>query len=160
MAPQPIPMQHQHIYPGHQFMMPGGQISVAQVVPSQQPRLQAPTMPKRGQYNTVVSFVLVAKDTIPNTVNSENAFLVQLLVISSKVTANDLVAPTACLEAINWLRWLPTMPIFSVYLEVFKQQYTSCMKVGTGENLSLNREYHKNLFGPLFYTGWNCPLSI
>ena len=58
----------------------------------------------------------------------------QLLVISSKVTANDLIAPTACLEAINWLRWLPPVPLFSVYLEVFKQQYTSCMKVGTGGN--------------------------
>ena len=50
----------------------------------------------------------------------------QLLVISSRVTANDL--------------------------------YTSCMKVGTGGNLGLSREYHKKLFGPLFYTWWNCPL--
>ena len=32
------------------------------------------------------------------------------------------------------------------------------MKVGTGGNLGLSREYHKNLFGPLFYTWWNCPL--
>ena len=55
-------------------------------------------------------------------------------VISSYLTAND------CLEAINWLRW--PVPVFSVYSEVFKQQYTSCMKVGTGGNLGLSREYH------------------
>ena len=33
------------------------------------------------------------------------------------------------------------------------------MKVGTGGNFGLSREYHKQLFGPLFYTWWNCPLS-
>ena len=33
------------------------------------------------------------------------------------------------------------------------------MKVGTGGNLGLSREYHKKLFGPLFYTLWNCPLN-
>ena len=32
---------------------------------------------------------------------------------------------------------------------MLKQQYTSCMKVGTGGNLDLSREYHKKLFGPL-----------
>ena len=78
----------------------------------------------------------------------------------SKVTANDLVAPTACLEAINWPRWPPPLLLLSVYLEVFEQQYTSCMKVGTGGNLGLSREYHKKLFGPLFYTWWNCPLML
>ena len=62
----------------------------------------------------------------------------QLLVISSKVTANDLVAPTARLEAINWLRWPPPVLLFCVYLEVVKLQYTSCMKVGTGGNLGLS----------------------
>ena len=31
------------------------------------------------------------------------------------------------------------------------------MKVGTGGNLGLSREYHKTLFGPLFYPWWNCP---
>ena len=40
-----------------------------------------------------------------------------------------------------------------------KQQYTSCMNVGTGGNLGVSREYHNKLFGPLFYTCWNCPLS-
>ena len=83
----------------------------------------------------------------------------QLLVISSKVTANDLVAPTACLEAINWLRWAPPVLLFCVYWEVVKLQYTSRMKVGTGGTLGLSREYHKQLFGPLFYTWWNCPLN-
>ena len=34
------------------------------------------------------------------------------------------------------------------------------MKVGTGGNLGLSREYHKKLFGPLFYTWWNCPLML
>ena len=34
------------------------------------------------------------------------------------------------------------------------------MKVGTGGNLGLSREYHKQLFGPLFYTWWNCPLTF
>ena len=56
----------------------------------------------------------------------------QLLVISSKVAA----------------------------MEVLKQQYTSCMKVGTGRNLDLSREYHKKLFGPLFHSWWNCPLRV
>ena len=45
-------------------------------------------------------------------------------------------------------------------MEVLKQQYTSCMKVGTGTNLDLSREYHKKLFGPLFHSWWNCPLKI
>ena len=67
-------------------------------------------------------------------------------------------APTACLEAINRLKWPPPVPLLCVYKKVFKQQYTSCVKVGTGGNLSLSREYHKKLFGPLFYTWWNCPL--
>ena len=43
-------------------------------------------------------------------------------------------------------------------MEVLKQNYTSCMKVGTGRNLDLSREYHKKLFGPLFHSWWNCPL--
>ena len=30
--------------------------------------------------------------------------------------------------------------------EELKQQYTSCMKVGTGGNLDLSREYHKKLY--------------
>ena len=34
------------------------------------------------------------------------------------------------------------------------------MKVGTGGNLGLSREYHMKLFGPLFYPWWNCPLII
>ena len=34
------------------------------------------------------------------------------------------------------------------------------MKVGTGGNLDLSREYHMKLFGPLFYTWWNCPLNF
>ena len=33
------------------------------------------------------------------------------------------------------------------------------MKGGTGENLDLSRDYNKKLFGPLFYSWWNCPLS-
>ena len=74
--------------------------------------------------------------------------------------SSPVVAPTACLEAINWLRWPPPVHLFSVYKNVFKQQYTSCMKVGTDGKLGLGREYHKKLFGPLFYTWWNCPLSI
>ena len=41
--------------------------------------------------------------------------------------------------------------------KLLKQQYTSCMKVGTGGNLNLGREYHKKLFEPLFYSWWNCP---
>ena len=82
----------------------------------------------------------------------------QLIVIISKVTTNDLVAPTACLEAIHKLKWPPLGPLFCVYYEVFKQQYTSFMKVGTGKNWVLIREYDKKLFGPLFYTWWNCPL--
>ena len=32
------------------------------------------------------------------------------------------------------------------------------MKVGTGGNLGLSREYHTKPFGSMFYTWWNCPL--
>ena len=32
------------------------------------------------------------------------------------------------------------------------------MNISTGGNLALSREYHKKLFGPLFYPWWNCPL--
>ena len=56
--------------------------------------------------------------------------------------------------------------IFSLYCAhgwivnvLFVASSASCMKVGTGGNLGLSREYHKQLFGPLFYTWWNCPLS-
>ena len=45
-------------------------------------------------------------------------------------------------------------------MEVIKQQYTSCMEVSTGRNLDLSREYRKKLFGPLFYSWWNCPLTL
>ena len=34
------------------------------------------------------------------------------------------------------------------------------MKVGTGGNLGLSREYHKKLFGPMFYSWYNCPLNL
>ena len=34
------------------------------------------------------------------------------------------------------------------------------MKVGTGGILGLSREYHTELFGPLFYQCWNCPLML
>ena len=34
-----------------------------------------------------------------------------------------------------------------------------CMKVGTGGGLALSREYPKQLFGPMFYSWWNCPLK-
>ena len=39
---------------------------------------------------------------------------------------------------------------------MFKQQYTSCMKVASGGNLGLNR---KRLFRPMFYSWCNCPLT-
>ena len=45
-------------------------------------------------------------------------------------------------------------------MEMLKQQYTSCMKIGTGRNLDLSREHHKKLFGALFYSWWNCPLIM
>ena len=34
------------------------------------------------------------------------------------------------------------------------------MKVGSDGNLGLSREYPEKLFGPLFYSLWNCPLSL
>ena len=40
---------------------------------------------------------------------------------------------------------------------VFKQQYTSCIKVGSGGDLGLSREYPKKLLGSKFYSWWNCP---
>ena len=45
----------------------------------------------------------------------ENVTMYKTEEISSKVTANDLVAPTACLEAINWLKWSPPVTLFCVY---------------------------------------------
>ena len=34
------------------------------------------------------------------------------------------------------------------------------MKVGSGGNLGLSSEYHKKLFGPLFYSRCNRPLTL
>ena len=34
------------------------------------------------------------------------------------------------------------------------------MKVGSGGNLGLSKEYSKKLFGPMFYSCCNCSLSI
>ena len=34
------------------------------------------------------------------------------------------------------------------------------VKVGSGGNLGLRKEYFKELFGPIFYSCCNCPLSI
>ena len=31
------------------------------------------------------------------------------------------------------------------------------MKDGSGGNLGLSRDYPKELFGPMFYSWWNCP---
>ena len=36
-------------------------------------------------------------------------------------------------------------------------QFISCMKVGSGGDLDLSREYSKKLFGPMFYSWCNCP---
>ena len=33
------------------------------------------------------------------------------------------------------------------------------MKVGSAGNLGLSREYSLKLFGPMFYSWWNCPLK-
>ena len=33
------------------------------------------------------------------------------------------------------------------------------MKVGSGGNLGLSREYFKKLFGPMFNSWCNCPLT-
>ena len=34
------------------------------------------------------------------------------------------------------------------------------MQVGSGGNLGVSREYPKKLFGPMFYSRWNCPLKV
>ena len=59
----------------------------------------------------------------------------------------------------NILKWPLPVPPSLVCENVFEQQYTSCMKVGNGRNLGLSREYPTKLFGPMFYSWWNCPLS-
>ena len=41
-------------------------------------------------------------------------------------------------------------------LDVFKQQYTSCMKIDSGGNLGLSREYSEKQFGPMFHLWCNC----
>ena len=33
------------------------------------------------------------------------------------------------------------------------------LKVGSGVHLGLSRTYANNLFGPMFYSWWNCPLK-
>ena len=58
----------------------------------------------------------------------------------------------------------PSASILCLFLylaseDVVEQQYTSCMKVGSGGNLGLKREYPKKLFGPMFYSWWNCTLN-
>ena len=72
-----------------------------------------------------------------------------------------MTAPRACLETINRQKCPPPPQChyFVSIRKVFKQQYTSCMKVGTGVNLDLSREYHKKHFEPLFYPWWNCHLN-
>ena len=42
---------------------------------------------------------------------------------------------------------------------MYKQQYSSCIKVGSGGNLGLSREYFKKLYGPMFCSWCNFPLS-
>ena len=69
----------------------------------------------------------------------------------------DLVAPTASLDAINMLKWPPQFLYFVSVRRCLNSNILS-MKVGTGGNLGLSREYHKKLFGPLFIPWWNCPL--
>ena len=61
-------------------------------------------------------------------------------------------------DAINRLKWPLPLPPFLVCWDVFKQQYTSCMKVGSDGNLGLIGEYSKNIFGPIFHLWWNFPL--
>ena len=34
------------------------------------------------------------------------------------------------------------------------------MTVCSGGSFGLSREYHKKLFGPMFYSWWNCPLRM
>ena len=46
------------------------------------------------------------------------------------------------------------MPPFCLCKDVFKQQYTSCMKVASDGNWGLSREYPNRLFGPIFYSAW------
>ena len=48
----------------------------------------------------------------------------------------------------------PSTSIF-VSLDVFEQQYTSCMKVGSGGFLGLSRKYSKTQFGPMDYSWCN-----
>ena len=76
-----------------------------------------------------------------------------LLVITNSCTNSQI-------EAINMLKWLPQC-LYSVSVkEVIKQQFTSCMKVGTGGTLDLSREYHTKQFGPRCYSLLNGPLRF
>ena len=40
-----------------------------------------------------------------------------------------------------------------------KQQQTFNVELGSCGVLDMSRVYHKTLFGPMFYSWWNCPLS-
>ena len=62
--------------------------------------------------------------------------------------------------AINRLKWPLSVAPFFVCLDKFKQQYTSCMKDDSGENLGSGIKYSKKLFGPMFYSWCNCPLMM
>ena len=45
--------------------------------------------------------------------------------------------------------WIKHRAKVFVSSDVFKQQYTYCMKVGSGVDLGLSREKFKKLFGPI-----------
>ena len=59
---------------------------------------------------------------------------------NSYLTANDIHVPTARDKL-----WLLPVPQLFVCEDVFEQQYTSCMKVGSGGNLDLRRKYYLGL---------------
>ena len=78
------------------------------------------------------------------------------------VATNDKCVLKSLRWAINRLAWPFPAPAFPVCYDVFKQQYTSCVKVGNGWKLGLylGREYSKKLFGTIFHSRCNCPLKL
>ena len=77
-----------------------------------------------------------------STMNKTVSHLLKSLAATLLLMTN-IVAPTALLEAITGENGLPQCLHSVSVKEVLKRQYTSVMKVGTGGNLDLRREYHK-----------------
>ena len=76
---------------------------------------------------------------------------------SSKVAAYGIRVPKARDKLLTGQNGRPQCLHF-VSVRMCLSNILPCMKVGSGGNLGLSREYPKKLSGPLFHSWWKCPL--